>query len=215
MPAWGNHEWENPTTDDLRNYKGRFVLPNSTDLARRARARAAAARTGAGSTRVACGSSPIRSPTRAARGRTGKLRRRRSSQPRRPTPRSLHCHVRPPARVFDRFPRRRDDPGRRPERARRSVLEVRPESQRALTRLRAVPADPRSHPHHGRRRWLEPRGALVLTDSRTAFRAMHLAHLRVDVSATGMRLDAVCGPPRWPTTSPAYRGRSSTRTRSA
>ena len=28
MPAWGNHEWENPATDDLRNYKGRFVLPN-------------------------------------------------------------------------------------------------------------------------------------------------------------------------------------------
>jgi hypothetical protein len=27
MPAWGNHEWES-TTDDLRNYKGRFDLPN-------------------------------------------------------------------------------------------------------------------------------------------------------------------------------------------
>jgi len=28
MPAWGNHEWENPEGDDLRNYKGRFALPN-------------------------------------------------------------------------------------------------------------------------------------------------------------------------------------------
>src|SRR5919201_2736057 len=28
MPAWGNHEWQSPTNDDLRNYKGRFVLPN-------------------------------------------------------------------------------------------------------------------------------------------------------------------------------------------
>ena len=27
MPAWGNHEWES-VTDDLRNYKGRFDLPN-------------------------------------------------------------------------------------------------------------------------------------------------------------------------------------------
>lgn len=27
MPAWGNHEWTY-TTDDLRNYKGRFDLPN-------------------------------------------------------------------------------------------------------------------------------------------------------------------------------------------
>ena len=24
MPAWGNHEFESPATDDLRNYKGRF-----------------------------------------------------------------------------------------------------------------------------------------------------------------------------------------------
>jgi len=28
MPAWGNHEWD-LTTDDLRNYKGRFELPNA------------------------------------------------------------------------------------------------------------------------------------------------------------------------------------------
>jgi hypothetical protein len=28
MPAWGNHEWDAPT-DDLRNYKGRFGLPNA------------------------------------------------------------------------------------------------------------------------------------------------------------------------------------------
>ena len=27
MPAWGNHEWDG-STDDLRNYKGRFALPN-------------------------------------------------------------------------------------------------------------------------------------------------------------------------------------------
>ena len=27
MPAWGNHEWDS-ATDDMRNYKGRFDLPN-------------------------------------------------------------------------------------------------------------------------------------------------------------------------------------------
>ena len=27
LPAWGNHEWDK-TTDDFRNYKGRFDLPN-------------------------------------------------------------------------------------------------------------------------------------------------------------------------------------------
>ena len=29
MPAWGNHEWSDPQRDDLRNYKGRFALPNA------------------------------------------------------------------------------------------------------------------------------------------------------------------------------------------
>jgi len=29
MPIWGNHEWTTPTADDLRNYKGRFDLPNA------------------------------------------------------------------------------------------------------------------------------------------------------------------------------------------
>ena len=28
MPAWGNHEWDDPS-DDLRNYKGRFAIPNA------------------------------------------------------------------------------------------------------------------------------------------------------------------------------------------
>lgn len=28
MPAWGNHDWEEPAADDLRNYKGRFAIPN-------------------------------------------------------------------------------------------------------------------------------------------------------------------------------------------
>lgn len=29
MPAWGNHEWDTPRYDDLRNYKGRFQLPHA------------------------------------------------------------------------------------------------------------------------------------------------------------------------------------------
>jgi len=28
MPVWGNHDWEHPDRDDLRNYRGRFDLPN-------------------------------------------------------------------------------------------------------------------------------------------------------------------------------------------
>jgi PKD repeat protein len=33
------------------------------------------------------------------------------------------------------------------------------------------------------------------TDPRTAYRAMHLGHVRVDVTATSLHLEAVCGPP--------------------
>lgn len=29
LPIWGEHEWSNPKRDDLRNYKGRFALPNA------------------------------------------------------------------------------------------------------------------------------------------------------------------------------------------
>jgi hypothetical protein len=29
MPVWGEHEWQTPGRDDLRNYKGRFALPNA------------------------------------------------------------------------------------------------------------------------------------------------------------------------------------------
>ena len=29
MPAWGNHEWESPAVDDLRNYKGRLLMPSA------------------------------------------------------------------------------------------------------------------------------------------------------------------------------------------
>ena len=29
MPVWGNHEWDDPRRDDLRNYKGRFALPHA------------------------------------------------------------------------------------------------------------------------------------------------------------------------------------------
>src|SRR3989440_11676732 len=29
LPAWGNHEWESPAADDLRNYKGRLLFPNA------------------------------------------------------------------------------------------------------------------------------------------------------------------------------------------
>src|SRR5580765_417026 len=29
QPAWGNHEWDDPTLDNMANYKGRFALMNA------------------------------------------------------------------------------------------------------------------------------------------------------------------------------------------
>jgi hypothetical protein len=29
LPVWGEHEWQSPKRDDLRNYKGRFTLPHA------------------------------------------------------------------------------------------------------------------------------------------------------------------------------------------
>lgn len=51
MPAWGNHEWDNPApqVDDLRNYKGRFELPNpQTAVGTPARASVSSSRSATG-----------------------------------------------------------------------------------------------------------------------------------------------------------------------
>jgi hypothetical protein len=32
IPAWGNHDWEYDTIDDLRTYKGRFDIPNQDTI---------------------------------------------------------------------------------------------------------------------------------------------------------------------------------------
>ncbi len=110
MPAWGNHEWENPSFDDLRNYKGRFALPNSQ-------------------------TSPTDRYSKYVLNFNG------------------HSHD------YERF-----------------------------------------QPIHGVTHITAAGGGSSLeapwstSDSRTAYRAMHLEHVRVDVSDTGMRIDAVCGP---------------------
>ena len=75
------------------------------------------------------------------------------------------------------------DAGGRAQHVRRPLLEVRAQPQRALTRLRAVPCRSTASPT-SRSPAAEPasRRRGPATDSRTAFRAMHLEHLRVDVS---------------------------------
>ena len=107
MPAWGNHEWENAATDDLRNYKGRFVLPNP-QTSPGAPAPGCCGEDwswfDAGGVRFISYPEPYSGSTwtnwQAAVGADLRSRAGRSLDP-------LHRHVRPPARVFHRLPRRR------------------------------------------------------------------------------------------------------------
>jgi hypothetical protein len=73
MPAWGNHEWNSP--DDMTNYKAGSIC-RTRRLRPTLHPRAAAARTGTGSTAATCASSHIPSPTPAP-GPIGRRARRR------------------------------------------------------------------------------------------------------------------------------------------
>ena len=195
MPAWGNHEWENPTTDDLRNYKGRFVLPN-----------------------------PQTSPSAPAPGccgedwswfDTGGVRFISY-----PEPYSSSTWTNWQAAAAPIFAAAQADPsvhfivtfGHRPaystgfhegETTLAGVLNTLGDQySKYVLNLNGHSHDyERFQPIHGVTHITVAGGGSSLetpwssTDSRTAFRAMHLEHLRVDVSATGMRIDAVCGPP--------------------
>jgi parallel beta-helix repeat protein len=195
MPAWGNHEWENPTTDDLRNYKGRFVLPN-----------------------------PQTSPSAPAPGccgedwswfDTGGVRFISY-----PEPYSSSTWTNWQAAAAPIFAAAQADPsvhfivtfGHRPaystgfhqgETTLAGVLNTLGDQySKYVLNLNGHSHDyERFQPIHGVTHITAAGGGSSLetpwssTDSRTAFRAMHLEHLRVDVSSTGMRIEAVCGPP--------------------
>ena len=66
MPAWGNHEWDEPDRRPAQ-LQGPLRDPARADARRARPATGAAARTGAGSTPAACASSPIPSPTATRR----------------------------------------------------------------------------------------------------------------------------------------------------
>jgi len=87
MPAWGNHEWESPAVDDLRNYKGRLLMPNAQASPGSPETSCCGDDWG-WSTRVASGSSRIRSRTPRRPGATGRRRPAPSWPTRRTIPRS-------------------------------------------------------------------------------------------------------------------------------
>jgi calcineurin-like phosphoesterase family protein len=194
MPAWGNHEWDTPATDDLRNYKGRFVVPH-----------------------------PQTSPTAPAPGCCGEDWGwfdaggvRFISYPE-PYPGGTWSDWQSKADAI--FAAAQADSsihfivtyGHRPaystghhpgDATLAGILNTFGDRySKYVLNLNGHSHDyERFQPIHGVTHITAAGGGASLetpwtsTDSRTAFRAMHLEHLRVDVSDTGMRIEALCGP---------------------
>jgi parallel beta-helix repeat protein len=194
MPAWGNHEYEAPT-DDLRNYKGRFDIPSS-------RASPGAPSLGccgedwgwfdAGGVRFISYPEPYSELTW-------------TDWQTRVDPIMADAQSDPTINFIVTF-------GHRP-----AYSTGAHEGSSTLASTQATLGDKyakyvlnlngHSHdyerfvPIHGVTNITTGGGGASLetpwtsTDPRTAFRAMHLEHLRVDVTSSSLAIDAVCGPP--------------------
>jgi parallel beta-helix repeat protein len=193
MPAWGNHEWEAPTEDDLRNYKGRFLLPHpyAADAPGQSGGGEDASWFDAGGVRFIAYPEPYSSSTWTTwRSQIDPVFAAAQADPtisfivtfgHRPAySTGLHAGEADLAAVLDTFG----------DRYSKYVLNLNGHSH---DYERYVPIHGVTHiTAAGGGSPLEP--PWTTTDSRTAFRAMHLEHLRVEVSSTGMRIEAVCGP---------------------
>jgi PKD repeat protein len=193
MPVWGNHEWER-ATDDLRNYKGRFAFPN-------AQTSSDAPAPGccgedwywfdAGGARFIAYPEPYTATTWTEwQQRADAIFAAAQADP------SVHYIVtfghRPAystgfhpgdpllSQILDGFG----------DRYSKYVLNLNGHSHdyerfspiHHVVHITGAGGGSDTEPH-----W-------STTDSRTAFRALHLEHLRVDVTAQSMRIEAVCGP---------------------
>ena len=191
MPAWGNHEWDS-SGDDLRNYKGRFTIPNG-------QASPGAPAQGccgedwgwfdAGGVRFISYPEPYAHATWDDwQSKAGPLMASAQANPRihfivtfghRPAYSSgYHSGESALASILDAFG----------DRYSKYVLNLNGHSHN-YERF-----EPIHHVVHltaaGGGAPLEPWKS---KDSRTAFRALHLEHVRVDVTATRIQIQAVCG----------------------
>jgi hypothetical protein len=193
MAAWGNHEWDE-STDDLRNYKGRIGIPHAHASPGAPREGCCGADWGwfdAGGVRFISYPEPY---TDAAwsdwHGKAARLMAAAQRDPR------IHFVVtfgHRPAYSTGHHPGDKslasimDDLG---DRYSKYVLNLNGHSH---DYERFMPIHRVVHITAGGggsslEEWSRGR------DSRSAFRALHLEHLRVDVNASRMRIEAVCGP---------------------
>ena len=193
MPAWGNHEWDE-STDDLRNYKGRFAIPHAHGSPGAPRAGCCGEDWGwfdAGPVRFISYPEPYGDATWAAwRTQAGRVMAAAQASRRirfivtfghRPAySTGYHRGESQLASILDGFG----------DRYSKYVLNLNGHSH-DYERFRPI--------HHvvhvtagGGGSGLEP--PWRTRDARTAYRAMHLTHLRVTVTSQQLRIEAVCGP---------------------
>jgi len=191
MPAWGNHEWDR-AQDDLRNYKGRFKLPNGQaavdapalgccgddwgwfDVADVRFISYPEAYTTATMTAWQQAVDPIFAAAQA----DPSIHYIITFGHRPAYSDGLHAGEQPLASILDGFG----------DRYNKYVLNLNGHSH---DYERFQPIHGVTHITVGNTGSLEP--PWLTTDPRTAFRAMHRGHLRVDVGPDGMRIEEVCG----------------------
>jgi hypothetical protein len=194
MPAWGNHEWDEPS-DDMRNYKGRFSLPHpqsSPDAPSKGCCGQDWGWFDAGGVRFIAYPEPY--SYNSWRDWLTKASPLMEAAQRNPKIHFIVTFGHRPAYSTGYHP---GDPLLASEmntlgdRYSKYVLNLNGHShnyERFLPIHRVVHITA-----GGGGADLEPwsRGK----DPRTAFRALHLEHLRVDVTATQLQIQAICGPP--------------------
>ncbi len=192
MPAWGNHEWDEPT-DDLRNYKGRFAIPHP-HASPGAPAKGCCGEDwgwfDAGGVRFISYPEPYSDATWPDwQKQVGPIMAAAQADPKihfivtfghRPAY-STGYHPGDPtlAAIMNGFG----------DRYSKYVLNLNGHSH---DYERFQPIHHVVHITSGGSGSLEP--PWTSSDPRTAYRAMHLEHLRIDVTATALRIQAICGP---------------------
>ncbi len=191
MPAWGNHEWESPAVDDLRNYKGRLLMPN----AQQSPGSPAISDGGddwgwfdAGDVRFISYPEPYTSATWPDwQAHANDLMTAAQNDP---AVKYIVTFGHRPAYSTGFHPGDNTLAGILNGLGTTYTKYVLNVNGHSHDYERFQPIDGVTHitvgtPSSEETPWSG-------TDARTAFRAFHLAHLRVDVSGTGMRLQAVC-----------------------
>lgn len=190
MPAWGNHDWEDPTQDDLRNYKGRLQMPNAQASPGSPDVSAGGDDWGwfdAGGVRFINYPEPWAGAWTDWQAKAGELMSQAQSDPsiryivtfgHRPAySTGYHPGETALASILDSFGAAYS----------KYVLNIKGHSH---DYERFQPVNGVTHVTVGTPSSVETPWST--TDSRTAVRAMHLAHLRVQVGDSGMLVQAIC-----------------------